>query len=82
MPTNYKDLTAEEREFLKNIGRKVQLSREQAGLSQAELAKAAGLAESKIVRIESDEVFSVNPITLYRIATALGVSAKSLLDFE
>lgn len=52
------------------------------GLSQAELAERSGLADSTISHLESTSVYSVSLVVLYRIARALGVEPKSLLDFD
>ena len=82
MPVNAEKLSNEEREFLKNIGFKVQFMRKKAGMSQAQLAEYSGLADSTISHLESTTVYSVSLVTLHRIASALGVDPKALLDFE
>jgi transcriptional regulator with XRE-family HTH domain len=56
--------------------------RTKMGLSQAELAERSGLADSTISHLESTSVYSVSLVVLYRIARALGVEPKSLLDFD
>jgi len=81
MPINADNLSKEERDFLRNIGFKVQFERKKKGLSQAELAEHSGLANSTISHLESTSVYSVSLVTLHRIASALGVEAKTLLDF-
>ena len=82
MPVNANKLSKEECDFLRNIGFKVQFMRKKAGLSQAELAEKSGLADSTISHLESTSVYSVSLVVLHRIAAALGVEPKSLLDFD
>ena len=82
MPVNASKLSKEECNFLRNIGFKVQFMRKKAGLSQAELAEKSGLADSTISHLESTSVYSVSLVVLHRIAAALGVEPKSLLDFD
>ena len=82
MPVNEKSLSDSERDFLKNIGFKVQFIRKKTGLSQAELAERSGLADSTISHLESTSVYSVSLVTIHRIACALGVDPKTLLDFD
>ncbi|MDR1692637.1 MAG: helix-turn-helix domain-containing protein [Oscillospiraceae bacterium] len=60
----------------------MQFMRTKMGLSQAELAERSGLADSTISHLESTSVYSVSLVVLYRIARALGVEPKSLLDFD
>lgn len=82
MPVNAEKLSKAERDFLKNIGFRVQFMRKKAGMSQARLAEASGLADSTISHLESKSVYSVSLVVLFRIASALGVDPKTLLDFE
>jgi len=82
MPVNAKNLSKEECAFIRNIGFRVQFMRKKAGLSQAELAERSGLADSTISHLESTSVYSVSFVTLFRIASALGVKPNSLLDFD
>ncbi|MGE5585793.1 MAG: helix-turn-helix domain-containing protein [Bacillota bacterium] len=58
---------------------KVKTLREQLGLSQQELAKAAGVAQSSIHYIEMGRK-SPTTRTLQKLAAALGVPASELLD--
>lgn len=51
-------------------------ARNEAGLSQAKLAKLAGMQQSAIARIESFEYTGVSVKTLARIADALGVNGS------
>jgi transcriptional regulator with XRE-family HTH domain len=82
MPVNAKKLSVDECEFLCNIGFRIQYMRKKARLSQAQLAERSGLADSTISHLESTAVYSVSLVVLYRISAALGVSPKSLLDFD
>ena len=82
MPVNVDKLSSDECNFLRNIGFRVQFMRKKAGLSQAELAERSGLADSTISHLESTSVYSVSLVVLYRIASALDVEPKALLDFE
>ena len=82
MPVNADNLSKAERDFLRNIGFRVQFMRKKAGLSQAQLAERSGLADSTISHLESTSVYSVSLVVLCRIATALGVEPKTLLDFD
>ena len=82
MPINAQKLSKDECFFLRNIGFRVQFMRKKAGLSQAELAERSGLADSTISHLESTSVYSVSLVTLHRIATALDVEPKTLMDFD
>lgn len=70
-------------ELLKTVGRKIKEIRESKGLTQVDLVgKIEGeIDTTNISRIESGRT---NPtiFTLYRIAIALEVSLKELLDIE
>lgn len=73
----------EKLELLKIVGRKIKEIRESKGLTQVDLVgKIEGeIDTTNISRIESGRT---NPtiFTLYRIAIALEVSLKELLDIE
>lgn len=62
-----------------DVGRNIRRSREQAGLSLADLATAAGVGKSTLHAIEQGDA---NPTlsTLWSLATALRVPLGSLLD--
>ncbi len=53
--------------------------RERAGLSQAELARQSGIAQSTISRIEAGLRRDVGLETIKKLARALQVSPRSLL---
>jgi transcriptional regulator with XRE-family HTH domain len=82
LPVNPKTLDADEQQFLKNIGFKIQFVRKKMGLSQEQLAEKAGLATATIGHIESPHVYGLSLMALYRIARALEIDPKILLDFE
>jgi transcriptional regulator with XRE-family HTH domain len=82
LPVNPKTLTADEQQFLKNIGFKIQFVRKKKDLSQEQLAEKAGLATATIGHIESPHVYGLSLMALYRIARALEIDPKILLDFE
>lgn len=73
----------EKLELLKTVGREIKEIRESKGLTQVDLVgKIEGeIDTTNISRIESGRT---NPtiFTLYRIAIALEVSLKELLDIE
>ncbi|HJJ01247.1 MAG TPA: helix-turn-helix domain-containing protein [Coriobacteriaceae bacterium] len=62
------------------LGLCIRARREEQGLSQARLALMIGSSKSHIWRIETGRV-SVGIDDLGRIADALGVSVKSLVEF-
>ncbi|MBD5160972.1 MAG: helix-turn-helix transcriptional regulator [Oscillibacter sp.] len=74
--------TADEVQFLKNIGFRIQFFRKTRGLSQEELAERSDLSYSTISHIESTSCYSVSMLSLYRIAKALGVEPYQLLTFN
>ncbi|AEG60592.1 helix-turn-helix domain-containing protein [Desulforamulus ruminis] len=81
-PINKKSYTKEEKQFLKNIGFKIQFFRKQRGLSQNELAEKADLSYTTISHLESTSVYGLSVIALYRIAKALDVDPSQLLVFK
>jgi transcriptional regulator with XRE-family HTH domain len=54
--------------------------REARGLSQAGLAKLAGVAQSYISRIEAGRLSTINLAHLEKLARALDVNAALLID--
>jgi len=59
------------------VATKIRTLRDNAGLSQAELAAKAGLTQSHISRLENSEHTATN-MTLEKIAMALGVDTREL----
>ncbi len=59
---------------------KIRVKRLEKGMNQAELAKAAGLAQATISRLESGEVTQLKSNKLLGLAKALGVSVDFLVD--
>jgi transcriptional regulator with XRE-family HTH domain len=63
------------------IGAQVKRAREQALLTQEELAERAGIGTATLNRIEKDRV-EPHFRTIRKIAKALGVDAKELIPEE
>lgn len=61
------------------VGEKIRSLRQKKGMLQRELAQKAGVPVRTIGRIERGEV-DVRLSTLAKIATALGISIRTLLD--
>jgi transcriptional regulator with XRE-family HTH domain len=81
-PINSKSYTEEEKQFLKNIGFKIQFLRKQRGISQNELAEKADLSYTTISHIESTSPYGMSIIAIYKIAKALDVDPSQLLQFK
>ena len=60
-------------------GEKVRIAREEAFLSQRELAEKAGLNHNTVWRIESGGVVDAHPRTIRKIAEALSVDPAFLV---
>jgi transcriptional regulator with XRE-family HTH domain len=69
-----KDVTAHP-----EAGRRVLLARVEAALSQRALAERSGVDQSTIVRVERGDP-NVRPITLAKLAKALGIPTEDLLS--
>lgn len=82
MPNKKKLYSAEEEQFLKNLGFKVQFLRKKRNMSQYELAEKADLSYTTISHLESTTPYVVSIVALYRIAKALDVSPDQLLKFD
>jgi transcriptional regulator with XRE-family HTH domain len=67
----------EEKELLKQFGKKLAEIRKKKNLSQEELAWNAGIGDNQIGRIERGE-HSPSLNTVFKIANALSVSARDL----
>lgn len=61
-----------------NLGTRIREHRHRAGLSQLQLADAAGIDHKTVSRAENG-VYAISVDQLARIAHALGVSSASLL---
>jgi Predicted transcription factor, homolog of eukaryotic MBF1 len=79
MPISREDYTEGEREFINNIGYRIQFFRKRAGLSQAQLAEKIEMSVTTIGRLEGNMLFAPSLVALYRIAQALGVKPEQLL---
>lgn len=62
------------------LGAKVRWLREQIGLSQAQLAAQAGLSQGYLSQIENGEVQNPSAAVLFRLAQALNVAPRCLLE--
>jgi transcriptional regulator with XRE-family HTH domain len=61
-----------------NMEYKIKEIREKKRMSQAELAEISGVSRATIIRIESAEDVVINTKTLEKLASALGVSIRTL----
>ena len=82
MPISRKTYTEEEKQFLKNIGFKIQFLRKKTGMSQFELAEKADLSYATISHLESTSIYGLSIVAVYRIANALGVDPDQLMRFD
>lgn len=64
------------------LSRKIVLQREKKGWSQSDLARAAGIPQPTVCRLESGDIEQPKIITLMRIARALEVSIDYLASEE
>jgi transcriptional regulator with XRE-family HTH domain len=64
-----------------DLGRRIRRVREQAGLSQRDLAERVELDQSQVSRIENGER-SVSVTELYQIAAACQTTVKDILEGE
>lgn len=63
----------------KEFGQYIEKLRTRKGLSQAELARQAGLANSTIARLEAGGINNPSPKTFIKIAPLLGVDKEHLM---
>ncbi|HZP26267.1 MAG TPA: helix-turn-helix transcriptional regulator [Dehalococcoidia bacterium] len=61
------------------LGEILRKQREQMGMSQAQLAAAAGLSQGYLSQIENSEVANPSAAVLFRLAQALHLDPRSLL---
>src|SRR4029078_2947865 len=64
----------------KALGRRLQLARKRAGLTQQELCQKAGLSYSTLAKIERGAIRSPSVFTVANIAMATGTSVEDFLD--
>jgi FMN phosphatase YigB (HAD superfamily)/DNA-binding XRE family transcriptional regulator len=64
----------------KALGRRLQLARKRAGLTQQELCQKAGLSYSTLAKIERGAIRSPSVFTVAHIAAATGTQLEDLLD--
>lgn len=71
----------EEKELCKQIGKRIRELREEAGVSQQELALRCGFETSNMCRIEAG---NTNPtiVTLYKISSALQVNLERMMQVQ
>jgi transcriptional regulator with XRE-family HTH domain len=82
MPISKMTYTEDEKQFLKNIGFKIQFFRKKRGLSQFELAEKADLSYTTISHLESTAVYGLSVVAIYRIARVLSVDPDKILKFD
>jgi len=61
------------------LGEQITRARERLGMSQAQLAKAAGLTRASISRIESNHLTNLTTESLCKLADVLGATIDELL---
>jgi len=66
----------------KALGKRLQLARKRAGMTQQELCQKAGLSYSTLAKIERGAIRSPSVFTVAAIAQATGTSVEDLLDLE
>src|SRR3954463_2795937 len=64
----------------KELGKRLQLARKRAGLTQQELCQKAGLSYSTLAKIERGAIKSPSVFTVAAIASVTGVPLEELLD--
>lgn len=64
-----------------NKGQRLKYARQDAGLSQLQLANAAGINQAQISRMERGEMWASNAV-LAKIASAIGIPVAELLDVD
>src|SRR5216110_1894533 len=66
----------------RELGKKIQLARKRAGLTQQELCQKASLSYSTLAKIERGAIKSPSVFTVAHIAAATGTSIEDLLDIK
>lgn len=62
------------------LGQKIRDLRDQMGMSQAQLASSAGVSQGYLSQIENEEVQNPSAAVLFRLAKAMHVDPRSLLQ--
>src|SRR3954470_3338656 len=66
----------------KTLGKRLQLARKRAGLTQQELCQKAGLSYSTLAKIERGAIRSPSVFTVANIAAATGSPLEDLLNVQ
>src|SRR4051794_38734995 len=66
----------------KALGKRLQLARKRAGLTQQELCQKAGLSYSTLAKIERGAIRSPSVFTVANIARATGMTLEDLLGVD
>src|SRR5437588_7389402 len=66
----------------KTLGKKLQLARKRAGLTQQQLCQKAGLSYSTLAKIERGAIRSPSVFTVAAIAQATNTPLETLLDIQ
>src|SRR3989338_2387555 len=64
------------------LGKRLQLARKRAGLTQQELCQKAGLSYSTLAKIERGAIRAPSVFTVASIASATGTALENLLDLK
>ena len=78
----YNEITLKKAVLPMNLGEKIKIARDNAGLTQEELGKKCGTTKQTIFKYETGVVTNIPIDRLELIAEAVGVSAASLLGWE
>jgi len=62
------------------LGKKIRQLREELGMSQALLSSQAGLSQGYLSQLENDEVQNPSAAVIFRLAQALNVDPRVLMD--
>ena len=62
------------------LGKKIKQLREELGISQAELSSHGGLSQGYLSQLENDEVQNPSAAVIFRLAQALNVDPRVLMD--
>lgn len=65
-----------------NLGQKLRIARESAGISQRRLAKLADVSNDYVSKIEMGKIENVGIVTLKKICDALNISPLDIQDFS